>query len=61
MPYLGFITGPSAKSVERLGEELQIVSKSGVSAISLFEVSDILKTPGAADVVRESLAGKGKR
>jgi len=61
VPYLGFITGPSAKSVERLGEELQTVSKSGVSAIALFELSDVLKTPGAADLVRESLAAQEGR
>jgi len=61
VPYLGFIGGDSAKPVARLGKEFQAVAGSGVSAIALFELSDILRTPGAADLVRESLAEKGKK
>lgn len=57
VPYIGFISGASAKSAERLRRELQIVRESGARAVALFELSDIVKNAAVAKVAKTALLG----
>ena len=61
IPYLGFLSGKSLKTPQRLSQELRSVVDSGASGIALFELSEIVKDPAMALAVRRVLAAEAEK
>ena len=58
IPYIGYISGKSKKPANRLSRELDIVRNSGVRGIALFELSEIVKNPSVAQMVKGRLTNE---